>query len=138
MGRGEGRALGMRHPAFHEAVAYIQSQIRGRGDAPAATETERSAARLLALRQHRLARMALFDDLLGQPSRAFRSIHVGGTSGKGSTAAFVHAILHEAGKHSGLHTTPYLQVPLEKLVIGDHYYAPSAFAELVERLKPLV
>jgi dihydrofolate synthase/folylpolyglutamate synthase len=93
---------------------------------------------LLALRKRRRAHLRTFLERLGNPECAFRSVHVGGTSGKGSTAAFAHAILSAAGRRSGLHTSPYLQVPIEKLVLGDRYLRPSAFAALVEGMKPAI
>lgn len=45
---------------------------------------------------------------LGDPQRAFRSIHVGGTNGKGSAAAMAAAILRADGRRVGLYTSPEL------------------------------
>jgi len=139
---GAGRLVTM-HRDYHAAVAYVQSLIRGSADAVSDAVASlplgaRSPEELLSIRRRRLARMRMFLGMLDHPEDAFHSVHVGGTSGKGSTAAFIHAILHAAGKDCGLHTTPYLQIPLEKLVIGDRYYPPSAFASLVNDLKPFV
>ena len=44
---------------------------------------------------------------LGDPHRAYPTIHVGGTSGKGSTCTMVAAALQAAGKRTGLHTKPH-------------------------------
>ncbi|XCI74653.1 MAG: Mur ligase family protein [Flavobacteriales bacterium] len=46
---------------------------------------------------------------LGQPQHTFRSIHVGGTNGKGSTAHMLASILQEAGYRVGLFTSPHLK-----------------------------
>jgi len=45
---------------------------------------------------------------LGHPERTFRSIHVVGTNGKGSTSAFLSAILTASGRRTGLFTSPHL------------------------------
>lgn len=45
---------------------------------------------------------------LGQPHRAYRTVHVGGTNGKGSTAAMAAGILQAAGYRVGLYTSPHL------------------------------
>ena len=45
---------------------------------------------------------------LGHPEQTFRAIHIVGTNGKGSTAAFLSAILTAAGCHNGLFTSPHL------------------------------
>lgn len=45
---------------------------------------------------------------LGEPQRGLRTLHVAGTNGKGSTAAFVEAILRAAGRRTGLYTSPHL------------------------------
>ena len=55
-----------------------------------------------------LERMAAFDEALGRPSRAFRSIHIAGTNGKGSTASLLAAALSECGLKTGLYTSPHI------------------------------
>lgn len=45
---------------------------------------------------------------LGDPHRSFRSIHVGGTNGKGSAAAMAAAVLRADGRRTGLYTSPEL------------------------------
>ena len=55
-----------------------------------------------------LERIETLLDLLGNPHRACKYLHIGGTNGKGSTAAFVAAILEKAGYRVGLYTSPYL------------------------------
>lgn len=45
---------------------------------------------------------------LDHPQRAFRAVHVGGTNGKGSTAAMVASVLARAGYRTGLYTSPEL------------------------------
>src|SRR5580698_1104303 len=54
---------------------------------------------------------------LGNPQDAFRSVHVAGTNGKGSTCAMIDAGLREAGVRTGLYTSPHLIEPLERIQI---------------------
>lgn len=52
---------------------------------------------------------------LGSPERSFRSILIGGTNGKGSTAATCAAILHAAGIRTGLTSSPHLLAVNERI-----------------------
>src|ERR1051326_7930270 len=55
---------------------------------------------------------------LGSPERSFPSIHVAGTNGKGSTAAFAHSVLMRHGLRVGLFTSPHLVDFRERIAIG--------------------
>jgi dihydrofolate synthase/folylpolyglutamate synthase len=54
---------------------------------------------------------------LGNPQSAFRSIHVAGTNGKGSTCAMIEAGLRGTGMRTGLYTSPHLIEPTERIRI---------------------
>ncbi len=54
---------------------------------------------------------------LGHPERAWRSIHIGGTNGKGSVAAMVERGLREAGLHTGRYTSPHLDRIEERVAL---------------------
>ena len=56
-------------------------------------------------------------DRLGHPERAFRSIHVAGTNGKGSVTAMLDTALRAAGYRSGRYTSPHLVDLAERFVI---------------------
>jgi dihydrofolate synthase/folylpolyglutamate synthase len=58
-------------------------------------------------------------DALGSPERAFRSVLVAGTNGKGSTSAALSAILTAAGVRAGLFTSPHLVRVTERVRIGE-------------------
>jgi dihydrofolate synthase/folylpolyglutamate synthase len=58
-------------------------------------------------------------DALGHPERAFRSLHVAGTNGKGSVTAMTHAALRAAGIRAGRYTSPHLSNLAERFVIDD-------------------
>jgi len=55
-----------------------------------------------------LEHMTAFDGMLGRPSRAFRSIHVAGTNGKGSVSSMLASALSATGLRVGLYTSPHL------------------------------
>ena len=54
---------------------------------------------------------------LGDPQKSFRSVHVAGTNGKGSTCAMIDAGLRSAGVRTGLFTSPHLVEPTERIQI---------------------
>ncbi|HQR68720.1 MAG TPA: Mur ligase family protein, partial [Thermoanaerobaculia bacterium] len=66
-----------------------------------------------------LARTRALLDGLGSPDRRLRTVLVGGTNGKGSTAAALSAILTGAGLRTGLYTSPHLVRVTERVRIGD-------------------
>ncbi|MBT8286951.1 MAG: bifunctional folylpolyglutamate synthase/dihydrofolate synthase, partial [Bacteroidia bacterium] len=55
---------------------------------------------------------------LGNPENKFKSIHVGGTNGKGSTSHMIASILQEAGLKVGLYTSPHLLDFRERIKIN--------------------
>src|SRR5688572_3369880 len=67
----------------------------------------------------RLAQTRALLQAFGNPQHGFPIVHVTGTSGKGSVAAMIAAILSSAGYRVGLRTSPYLQVATEKLQISS-------------------
>lgn len=62
--------------------------------------------------------MRAWDAQLGHPHRAYPIIHVAGTNGKGSTAAFLASILQAAGYKVGLHTSPHLWRFTERMLVN--------------------
>jgi dihydrofolate synthase/folylpolyglutamate synthase len=82
----------------------------------------------------RLDRLRRFLAFLGNPQSRFRSIHVGGSCGKGSTSAYIASILTSAGYRTGLHVSPYIQVETEKLQIGRRLMPAERFADHVAAL----
>ena len=70
-----------------------------------------------------LAGMEAFCEVLGHPERAFKSIHVAGTNGKGSVASLLTAALAGVGLRVGLYTSPHLVDFRERarIVSGDSF-----------------
>lgn len=58
-----------------------------------------------------------FSKVLGMPEKQFKTIHVGGTNGKGSTSHMIASILQEAGYKVGLYTSPHLKSFTERIRI---------------------
>ena len=73
-------------------------------------------------------------DRLGHPERKFPSIHVGGTSGKGSTSTFLANILQDAGYKVGLFTKPHLDSVRERFVINGIPIGAEEIMEQIERI----
>jgi len=63
---------------------------------------------------------------LGHPERAFTSIHIAGTNGKGSVAAMVHAALVAGGVRAGRYVSPHLVDLAERFVIGTKQVSADA------------
>ena len=83
-----------------------------------------------------LERMHALLDAAGNPHEQFRSVHVAGTNGKGSTASMIAAIATAAGLRVGLHTSPHLLDLAERLRL-DGIPAPHDWiADAVARLRP--
>ncbi len=85
---------------------------------------------------YRLDRMRRFLEELGNPQERYPTIHVGGTSGKGSTSVMIAAALSAAGKRTGLHTKPHLRSPVERAKIDGAPVSEERFAELIDQLIP--
>jgi dihydrofolate synthase/folylpolyglutamate synthase len=71
---------------------------------------------------------------LGNPERAFRSVHVAGTNGKGSTAAMLASILNAAGLRVGLYTSPHLVRINERIRLGGADISDADFAAAFTRV----
>ena len=70
---------------------------------------------------------------LGNPQRAFKSIHVGGTNGKGSTSHALASIFQEAGYKTGLYTSPHLKSFTERIKINGQEISEEQVVTFVEQ-----
>src|SRR5260370_14313398 len=73
---------------------------------------------------------------LGNPQDALTIVHVGGTSGKGSTATIAAAILKAAGCRVGLHVKPHLESVEERFVVDGQSISTERLVELIEKMEP--
>ncbi|MBT3241002.1 MAG: hypothetical protein HON98_01835 [Chloroflexi bacterium] len=85
--------------------------------------------------EEQMARTGDFLEYIGNPESKFKSIHVAGTSGKGSVVSMIAAILSASKINNGFHISPYLQISNEKLIVNDQMIPPSAFIALIEEFK---
>jgi dihydrofolate synthase/folylpolyglutamate synthase len=74
-------------------------------------------------------------ELMGDPHRRFRSVHIAGTNGKGSTAAFLAGMLQAAGYRVGLYTSPHLVSFTERIRINNVPVTEAAVIRLAERVR---
>ncbi len=72
---------------------------------------------------------------LNFPEKKFKSIHVGGTNGKGSTSHMLASILQEAGYKVGLYTSPHLKNFTERIRINGNEISEAYVVEFVEKNK---
>jgi len=83
----------------------------------------------------KLERVALALKSLGDPQDRFPSIHIAGTNGKGSVAAFLHAIYGAAGYRVGLYTSPHLVSFTERIRIGATAIEEDEVVELTRAIR---
>jgi len=74
---------------------------------------------------------------LGMPQTRYRTLHIAGTNGKGSTAAMAAAVLQAAGYRVGLYTSPHLVEFRERIRVNGEMIAESRVAQLTEQLQAL-
>ncbi|WP_010177243.1 bifunctional folylpolyglutamate synthase/dihydrofolate synthase [Aquimarina agarilytica] len=70
---------------------------------------------------------------LNNPERKFKSIHVGGTNGKGSTSHMLASILQEAGFKVGLYTSPHLKDFRERIKINGQMIGEESVVDFVKK-----
>ena len=79
-----------------------------------------------------LANITALCERLGHPERAFASVHIAGTNGKGSVAAMVHAGLVAAGIPAGRYTSPHLADLTERFVLDRAAVEPSELGSVAD------
>lgn len=79
----------------------------------------------------------LLDDKFGNPHKKYKSIHIAGTNGKGSTAHTLAAILQAAGYRVGLYTSPHLVDFRERIRVGGEMITHEAVVDFVDRYKEM-
>jgi dihydrofolate synthase/folylpolyglutamate synthase len=87
---------------------------------------------------NRLDRMYAFLGALGDPQNAYPTVHVAGTSGKGSTSTMIAAALQASGLKTGLHTKPHLTSVTERARVDGVAIPEDDFAELIGEMQTAV
>ncbi len=75
---------------------------------------------------------------LGNPQNEFRSVHIAGTNGKGSTSHLIASILQEAGKKVGLYTSPHYKDFRERVRLNGQLMGEEFVVDFVERMRPAI
>ena len=74
-------------------------------------------------------------DILDNPHEKFKSIHIAGTNGKGSTAHMIASVLQEAGFKTGLYTSPHLKDFRERIRINERMISKKEVIDFVNENK---
>ncbi|GAB3492547.1 folylpolyglutamate synthase/dihydrofolate synthase family protein [Nocardiopsis coralliicola] len=85
-----------------------------------------------------LERVAEVLDLLGDPQRNFRVVHVTGTNGKTSTARMIDALLRERRLRVGRYTSPHLRTMRERIVVDGEAVTEEEFVAAYDDVVPYV
>jgi dihydrofolate synthase/folylpolyglutamate synthase len=72
------------------------------------------------------------DELFDFPHQSFRSIHIGGTNGKGSVSHMLASVLQEAGYKTGLYTSPHLKDFRERIRVNGEMIGEEAVVQFTE------
>ena len=78
-----------------------------------------------------LTNIIAFSEYLNYPERKFKSIHVGGTNGKGSTSHMIASVFQEAGYKVGLYTSPHLKSFTERIKINGEEVSKTFVQEFI-------
>src|SRR5271166_4062515 len=112
---------------YEGAVRYLLSLGR-----ELAAPTQAAAAKF------NLENITILLERLGRPDRVYPVVHIAGTNGKGSTAAFLEKILRDAGFRTGLNTSPHLERINERIRVAGEEVSDEMFAETFTRLQAVV
>ncbi len=74
-------------------------------------------------------------EFLGNPEKKFKTIHIAGTNGKGSTSHMLASIFQEAGYKTGLYTSPHLYDFRERIKVNGQMCSQDFVIEFTNRLK---
>lgn len=111
---------------YQAAVRYLLSLGR-----------ELAAPTQAAATKFNLENITLLERALGHPLGAYPSVHIAGTNGKGSTAAFLESILRQAGLRTGLYTSPHLERINERIRVDGAEIPDLDFADVFTEVQRL-
>ncbi|GHA93132.1 MULTISPECIES: bifunctional tetrahydrofolate synthase/dihydrofolate synthase [Streptomyces] len=111
-------------PETDQALRTVEQELAGRWGE---TKLEPSVTRIAALM-----------DVLGEPQRAYPSIHITGTNGKTSTARMIEALLNAFELRTGRYTSPHVQSITERISLDGAPIEAERFVETYNDIKPYV
>ena len=86
----------------------------------------------------KMRRVAVALELLGDPQRSLRAVHVTGTNGKTSTSRMIESLLRAHGLSTGLFTSPHLTTFRERIQLDGQPLPQDALVRLWERVAPVI
>ncbi|HEY3290728.1 MAG TPA: folylpolyglutamate synthase/dihydrofolate synthase family protein [Anaerolineae bacterium] len=114
--------------SYHDALAYLYGL----------TNYERIPLQNYSPASLNLDRMRDLLASLGNPHERYRTIHIAGTKGKGSTAAMMSQCLRQLGQRVGLYTSPHLTTFRERIQVSGEYIPADDVVRLTTRVKTWV
>ncbi|MFD3657189.1 bifunctional folylpolyglutamate synthase/dihydrofolate synthase [Streptomyces sp. NPDC058620] len=111
-------------PETDKALRAVEQELAGRWGE---TKLEPSVTRIAALM-----------DVLGEPQRAYPSIHITGTNGKTSTARMIEALLNAFDLRTGRYTSPHVQSITERISLDGAPIEAERFVDTYEDIKAYV
>lgn len=75
---------------------------------------------------------------LDNPQHTFKSIHIAGTNGKGSTSHMLAATMQTAGYKTGLYTSPHLKDFRERIKVNGQMVTEEFVVDFTQRIRPLI
>ena len=133
---------GSHAPAVHEVKVHNPANGSGYIKAIRFLETLTDFERLRIVRYNSqnfdLDRMRGLLKRLGNPHEQFKSVHIAGTKGKGSTCAMIASMLQACGYKVGLYTSPHLVDIRERIQINGEMISHAEFARLIKGIEPIV
>jgi dihydrofolate synthase/folylpolyglutamate synthase len=76
--------------------------------------------------------------ILDNPQTKFKSVHIGGTNGKGSTSHMLASIFQTAGYKTGLYTSPHLKDFRERIRVNGDMISEANVMTFIENMKPVI
>src|SRR5688572_23115974 len=77
-------------------------------------------------------------EFLDNPQHQFKSVHIAGTNGKGSTSHMLAAVLQTAGYKTGLYTSPHLRDFRERFRVNGEMIDKNFVVDFVQRIQPAI
>ena len=108
---------------------------RDRADAVYEALLARAGERWVQPRKERTARIL---ELLDDPQKTYRVVHITGTNGKTSTARIIESLLRAHGLRTGLFTSPHLERFTERVMIDGEPVADAAIADAWDEIEPFI
>lgn len=111
-------------PAALARLAQVEAEIMGRAPEHDLVPT--------------LDRVATVMELLGDPQRSFRVIHLTGTNGKTSTTRMIEALCREHGLRTGRFTSPHLHSMRERIAVDGEPVSAEVLVETWDEVAPII